>query len=306
MKLIRENSRLIFLPERDSTYSIELPDGTLLQGEGKQTLPESNQIHPVYQVSFDSETFYLAEQLVSEVHITNFRDIGGYRGADGRQVRYGCFYRSAPITFSSEADRQAFRQLHMKYILDLRSDMEAQKVPDETIEGCEYLHYSAIALDNAYQGNFDMEDLIRNGALAKLNGYMIEIYRELPFRNEAYQNMFHLMLHGETPFVFHCSAGKDRTGFAAYLILKALGVSEECILQDYLQSNIYRDAENQAFLRQMPQLAGMDGLIYVKEEYLKASLQAIAERYGDFSTYVKAEYGMGPEEIAAIRERYLY
>lgn len=70
MKLIRENSRLIFLPERDSTYSIELPEGTMLQGEGKQPLPETNQIHPIYQVSFDRETCYLAEQLVSEVHIT--------------------------------------------------------------------------------------------------------------------------------------------------------------------------------------------------------------------------------------------
>ena len=246
------------------------------------------------------------KQLINKIHITNFRDIGGYKSQDGRQVRYGCFYRSAPITFSSDSDRQEFQKLGIKNILDLRSDIEAQKCPDETIDGCHYIHCSAIALDTPYQGNFDMEDLIRSGALSNLKYYILEIYKNLPFKNEAYQKIFDLMLHDGTPFVFHCTAGKDRTGFAAYLILKTLGVQDDCILEDYMLSNVYRSEENQAFTRQIPNIPGLEELLCVKEEYLKTSIQAIEEQYGDFETYVKEEYGIRKNEIAILRERYLY
>lgn len=99
-----------------------------------------------------------------------------------------------------------------------------------------------------------MEDLIRSGALSNLKYYILEIYKNLPFKNEAYQKMFNLMLHDGTPFVFHCTAGKDRTGFAAYLILKTLGVPDDCILEDYMLSNVYRSEENQAFTRQIPNI----------------------------------------------------
>lgn len=73
-----------------------------------------------------------------------------------------------------------------------------------------------------------------------------------------------------------------------------------------MQSNVYRSEENQAFSRQMPDLPGMEELLCVKEEYLKTSVQALEEQYGDFKTYVKEEYGIGPEEIAEIQHRYLY
>ena len=94
MKLIRENSRLKFLPERDGAYSIEQLDSHLLVcGKGDLILPETKIVHPIYKITFEKGTVYTAEQLVSEVGITNFRDIGGYWTQDGRQVKYGCFYR---------------------------------------------------------------------------------------------------------------------------------------------------------------------------------------------------------------------
>ena len=98
----------------------------------------------------------------------------------------------------------------------------------------------------------------------------------------------------------------DRTGFAAYLILKTLGVQDDCILEDYMLSNVYRSEENQAFTRQIPNIPGLEELLCVKEEYLKTSIQAIEEQYGDFETYVKEEYGIRKNEIAILRERYLY
>ena len=307
MKLIRENSRLKFLPERDGAYSIEQLDSHLLVcGKGDLILPETKIVHPIYKITFEKGTVYTAEQLVSEVGITNFRDIGGYWTQDGRQVKYGCFYRSAPICFPNQEARQAFISLHIKNILDLRSPAETSIIPDESPESCHYIHCSAIPLDTDFQGNFDIEDLIRNGYLPQLMQYMVEMYRRLPFQNEAYRKLFDLLLTSDTPIVFHCTAGKDRTGFAAYLILKTLGVPDEYIMQDYMKSNIYREAENQKFLQQMPDFPEMKEFLSVKEEFLQASIQAIEDQYGDFLTYLNEEYGIGPEEICELKGRYLY
>lgn len=239
------------------------------------------------------------------MNITNFRDIGGYETADGHRVKKGCFYRSGPIVFRSEQDREEFKKLGVRTILDLRSTQERQAVPDETVEGCTYVPCSAIAEENMGGGNFDMAQLMQNGGLSQLQKYVEAIYKGLPFGNPAYQVLFDLLRREDLPVVFHCSAGKDRTGFAACLILKTLGVPDETIMEDYLLSNVYRKAENEAVLSKFPRAAEAEGLLYVRSEYLQSSMDAIAEKYRDFEAYLHAEYSVTAEEIALFRERYL-
>lgn len=237
--------------------------------------------------------------------ITNFRDIGGYETTDGLHVKHGFFYRSSPITFQTESDRKAFEDLHIKTILDLRSPQETAKMKDEIPDGCNYIHCSAISMDNVHSGNFDIADLIQKDELRHLSHYIDEIYKSLPFQNPAYQILFDLMRKEETPIVFHCSAGKDRTGFAAYLILKVLGVPDETIMHDYMLSNVYRREENDKLLALTKQIAGVDELLYVKERYLQSSMDAIAQKYSDFATYLLEEYGVTKEETLLFKKRYL-
>lgn len=237
--------------------------------------------------------------------ITNFRDIGGYTTTDGLRVKRGRFYRSGPIVFHSDRERDEFAALGIRTILDLRSTQEREMTPDETVAGCTYLPCSAIPEESMGGGNFDLAELIQSGDLSQLARYVEIIYKNLPFRNKAYQVLFDLLRREELPVVFHCSAGKDRTGFAACLILKTLGVPDETILEDYLLSNVYRRAENEAVLARFPKAAEAEGLLYVKEEYLQSSMDAIAEKYSDFKTYLNAEYGVTEEEIALFRARYL-
>lgn len=239
------------------------------------------------------------------MNITNFRELGGYETTSKKHVKHGLFYRSSAIIFQTEEDRNTFMNLHMKTILDLRSDMEAASAPDNTVENCRYIHCSAIPIDTKNAGNFDFSALIKSGKLHYLVHYIEEIYKQLPFDNEAYRTLFNLIRNDQTPLVFHCSAGKDRTGFAAYLILKTLGVPDETIMHDYMLSNIYRKEENEKLLAQIPPVAGTDELLYVKERYLQLSIDAIMEKYGDFETYVFKEYGVTEEEILMFRERYL-
>lgn len=239
------------------------------------------------------------------MNITNFRDIGGYETADGRHVKHGFFYRSAPIVFQTDEDRAEFAKLNMKTILDLRSPEEVAQTPDDTVEGCTYIHSSAIPFENEDGGNFDMTELIRKGELQKLAHYVIEVYKSLPFQNPAYQILFDLLREDKAPLVFHCSAGKDRTGFAAYLILKTLGVPDKTIMQDYMLSNVYRKEENEKILALIPNMPGADELLYVQEKFLQSSMDAISQKYDSFETYVREEYGVTEEEIHQFRERYL-
>lgn len=238
------------------------------------------------------------------MNITNFRELGGYETVNGSHVKSGCFYRSAPIIFTDDEEREEFKALGIKTVLDFRSSNEREENPDSQVEGCTYISCSAIPEDKL-GGNFDLPMLFKTGKIAQLTDYVKEIYRELPFNNKAYRILFDLLRKNETPVVFHCSAGKDRTGFAAYLILRTLGVSDETAMKDYLLSNEYRKEENEKLIQQMPQITQAGVLIYVMEECLQNSIDAIVKKYGDFESYLAAEYGITEEEIKTFREKYL-
>lgn len=237
--------------------------------------------------------------------ITNFRDIGGYETSDGRRVKKGIFYRSAPIVFKSEQEREEFTALGIRTILDLRSSQERRAQPNDQVAGCQDIHCSAISEDNMGGGNFDLAQMMRDGSISQLGHYVELIYKALPFDNPAYRLIFNLISQEETPLVFHCSAGKDRTGFAACLILKTLGVPNKTILEDYMLSNIHRREENERVLAHFPQASQAEGLLYVKESYLQSSLDAIAAQYDCFEDYLLAEYNVTPEEIQHFKDRYL-
>lgn len=238
------------------------------------------------------------------MNITNFRELGGYETSDGHHVKSGCFYRSSPIILQSEEEREEFKKLNIKTILDFRSSNEREETPNSQIEGCTYISCSAIP-EEQLGGNFDLPMLFKTGKIAQLTDYVKEIYKQLPFNNKAYRILFDLLRKNEIPIVFHCSAGKDRTGFAAYLILRTLGVSDEIAMKDYLLSNEYRKEENEKLVQQMPQITQADILIYVMEECLQSSIEAIIEKYGDFESYLAAEYEVTKEEIKTFREKYL-
>lgn len=237
---------------------------------------------------------------------TNFRDVGGYETVDGMKVKTGYFFRSSALSSFDDEDRTEIPHFHLKKILDLRSTQEAEQFPDIIPDGCEYIHCSAISFENEFDGNLNFTELIKSGGLSQLPEYIKEVYKSLPFNNKAYKIMFDLMLKGETPFVFHCSAGKDRTGFGAYLILKTLGVSDETIMYDYMLSNDFRREENEQIAAKLNNMPGVEELLYVKEEYLELSINAIKEKYDDFNTYLEKEYGITESDIKTLRDKYLY
>lgn len=254
----------------------------------------------------------VGERLIPLERGSNFRDLGGYAGADGKRVVWGRLYRSGALPMLSEADYALLERLDIKAIVDLRSLDERQIAPDQ--------------LDD------------RTGALFVANDYamapMLEAMRK-PVDEPLYagtekhlapqlRSLFRLLLRNEGATMFHCSAGQDRTGIAAALVLSALGVDRETIIRDYHLSTASRRPEFE-----MPRINPADypgnaiAAIYAAgqgkpegmvaaplynrngQSHLAMFLDYVDATYGSPAAYLASELGVGSNEVARLRELYL-
>ena len=251
----------------------------------------------------------------------NLRDLGDYLGADGRKLKSGLIYRSAAPGKMLRSERARFSSLGIAHILDLRSSTEAEKLPDPSFPGASYTRISG-AMD-ADDREIDLSPSRIYGILfnprrvdddpeENLLSQLAETYSSLAFDNPAYRRLFELLEAGETPLLFHCTNGKDRTGVAAMLILLALGASENDIIADYSLSNHYLEEEIEGKIARHPMLAKLSifaTAIRASEGVLPSFgarvLEEIKQEYGDYGRFLEAEYGLTPNRIEALRERYL-
>ena len=245
----------------------------------------------------------------------NFRELGGYTGCGGRHVKYGAFYRSPALAnIKTPADRARFEALGVRTVFGFRSEKERTLAPDPAFPGVVNIPASAMLAEDGSEVDFDLEKLLRSeDGIRMLTEGVHESYARMPFGNPAYRALFGAIRAGQTPILFHCTAGKDRTGVAAALILKALGVSREDIVEDYLLTNACRTTGRDQF-RGMLERAGLPAAqaqqvteiaTGVRRESIESALDAIEEKYPSFEEYLRAEFEIGAAELEDIRARYL-
>lgn len=241
----------------------------------------------------------------------NFRDLGGYATTDGRHVRWGQFYRSDDLAALTDADLEKVSALGLKLVCDFRSEAEKQAEPDRLPAGSP----PAVADLAIGAESFMVEDLrerISSGDLEGLDlrGMMIEGNRQFATTfSPQYAAMFERIQQPEDrPALVHCTAGKDRAGFASAMILSVLGVPRETVMEDFLLTNHYtRSAtERQLLMIEVFSLFRADAdalrpLFGVEPAYLEAAFQAIDERWGDFDTYRRDGLGLDDAEVEAFR-----
>ncbi|WMT41327.1 tyrosine-protein phosphatase [Paenibacillus sp. D2_2] len=247
----------------------------------------------------------------------NFRDMGGYETTDGRKVKYGVFYRSDELSGLSPKDIEMLKSLNIKTIFDYRSNQEAQLKPDPTLPNVIYELQPAIAEDQHHrmnmsfgpegeekQGNF-LESLAQNDFFKtfRADAYMRELYSKLPLNNASYKRLMEIIQMPEhLGILHHCTAGKDRTGVGAALILLVLGVSEQAVMEDYLLTNETMRDFNQKLLGQIAEhandavLNNFSHLLDVKEELMEAVFRTIKENYGTYDAYFAEEFGLTEEK----------
>lgn len=247
----------------------------------------------------------------------NFRQLGGYESSDGRKVKNDVFYRGPALSnIKTQKDIELFQSLGVQCVFDFRSTQERAQDPDPSdfIKNAQHFPISALTNADGSEINFDLQSLF-SSSKQRLEELFLEVhngYSLLPFNNKAYQALFLQIRNGQTPIYFHCTAGKDRTGVAAALILALLDVPQATIMQDFLLTNQCRPT-NMGKIQQIlqanfsPEMAQEIASVAcgVKEESLQLTLEAILQKYGSFDVYFEAEFGIDKQERIRLQNLYL-
>ena len=245
----------------------------------------------------------------------NFRELGGYPAAEGKTVRWGQIWRGVPTArLSSEADRARLDALGLRLILDLRSTEEAHKEPDYVPDGARLVQICGLCTEEGQEVCFSPADIERMVQTVPEGMSIPEMmYSRMLFGNKAFRELFRALEAGETPVLFHCTAGKDRTGVAAMLILLALGATDETICADFAQTNVCRRQEIDRLLAQHAEEIARDpekkmlylGAAGVDPAAAPFVLRTIREKCGSAQDYLEQEYGLTPARLMRLRRMYL-
>lgn len=244
----------------------------------------------------------------------NFRELGGYVGFGGKHVRHGIFFRTPALcNVATPHDIALFESLGIKTVFDFRSSAERAHQPDPDFSAVTRFDISAITNPDGTEVNFDLKAVFQNaGGVQQMIDDVHQSYALLPFANKAYQTMFREICAGNTPVLFHCTAGKDRTGVAAALILLALGVPREDVIADYLLTNSCRGTDTAAIAKKIELLVPDSNAMEiaalvcgVRRESIELALDAITQKYPDFESYLAAECGVTDVMLAQMRADYL-
>ena len=240
--------------------------------------------------------------------VVNFRDLGGIQTDSGKSLVWGKIYRSGKLSGLTESDFLTLDSLGIRSVVDFRSQGEVQSEPDSFGDGVSYYHLP-IGDDNWTTGDF-MSTLARIPA-DSIEEMMVSLYSRIPLEwSEQYKAFFRIISDtSNLPLVFHCTAGKDRTGMASAMLLTILGIEDEIVRNEYELSNYYRFEENQSYLTMMEQsgisLEIARGLMGVKGKYLDAVFGEISEQHGSLEEYFSTALELSEEEKDNLRAIYL-
>lgn len=253
-----------------------------------------------------------ATRLIQAPGIRNFRDLGGYNTADGRFVRWGAVFRSADLDEITAQGAAVLGALGIRHIVDLRCkrELRGRALPD--VPGAAVEMQPAVDYDER-ESVLDVMDFYGSSEEKLFDTVYRGLgYERMPFSSVGLQRVFALLFAGDGPVLFHCASGKDRTGTAAALFLRALGVPMATIEHDYMLSNILRGPQGPQTVQMFREygfsetaLQLVTELVMVRIENLRLMFASIAERYDSFESYLDAELGVGARELAKLKEKYL-
>lgn len=253
-------------------------------------------------------------------HIANMRDLGGLPAADGRVVASGRLVRGGHLHKIKNKDAESLREiLGVAHIIDLRSPSELEEKPDVVPVGVKYSYFPSLTNEqnpsiNKHNRTSELKRIMNTegGALA----YLSEIYRLLISQEmsiESHRNVLLALLEQEEGAVYwHCTQGKDRTGVAAAVILMALGVSREDIINEYtnekrsliFRNNILTTLVGIVLFNHKAKTS-LSVLMNAKRPCIEAAFEEMDRIYGSGEKYIEEALGITEEQIARLRNMYL-
>ncbi len=236
----------------------------------------------------------------------NTRELGGYKTLDGKYVKWGVLFRSDKLSDISEADQNYLVNLGIKKIVDFRSESEKNEDPDKIPEDIDYVEMP-IEVDGAMRTK--IEAILKGEIDRDVKSFLIEANEEfINNYSHIYSKFLKDLAREQKPTLFHCTAGKDRAGFAAAITLIAIGVSKEDAIEDYMKTNEYTADRIEEMISniELMSLYQTDGellrpLLGVEREYLETALKTAEDQYGSIEKYIREGLGISEEEIQKLK-----
>jgi protein-tyrosine phosphatase len=253
---------------------------------------------------------------------TNARDLGGYRTADGRSIRHGRLFRANALNRLSDADVAAIGKLGLACVIDFRHQREIELIgPDRLPSPAPRVvplpvfdpdHDVFTAVSAVLRGRAGEEALVHLREDAKSGGaaaMMVELYRRFVYAGDIrtiYSAAMRLVADAdELPLLFHCTAGKDRTGWLAALVLTALGVDRDTVMADYQRTTQLnadgRDYMMSTISARVAEPSIILPLLEARQEYLEAAFDEADRRFGGMDGYLRDGLGLTDAELTALR-----
>ncbi|WEB38693.1 tyrosine-protein phosphatase [Streptomyces yunnanensis] len=252
----------------------------------------------------------------------NCRDLGGYRTEDGRQLRSGRLFRSDALAKLTPADVTALGRLGLRTVIDMRVTSEisfdgADRLPTglavTSLPVDDTGLFAAMQAAIATKDPVEQQRRLGDGKAEALMRAMYPTFVTNAADRAAFGALLTRIADGDRlPLLYHCTSGKDRTGWLSYLLLRLLGVPHTTALRDYLLSNALRrdaDAAVRAQLKQAGLMQNPDLLIPLQEVrtgYLAAGLTRLQRDYGGIPRYLSAGLGVDAHTAARIRAQLLH
>lgn len=233
--------------------------------------------------------------------VSNFRDLGGYAGEGGRPLRWRRLFRSDHFGALTESDRAQLAALGLARSFDFRGVAERAATPYQLPGAVQH----PLSIEPTVVQR--LQDLAAAGSqvtVPVVQDLMADLYRALVLdQSHRFAELFHHLLAADAPVVFHCTAGKDRTGVAAALILLALGVPRAVVDADYLLTNEHYRRPPTPPSDTPPD--ALKVLWTVRPSFLDAAFAAIERDHGGVDRYLRQRLGLGDAALAQLAKHYL-
>lgn len=251
----------------------------------------------------------------------NTRDLGGLKTTDGRVISRGRLLRSGALGQLTEQDIAMLQSIPLRTVVDFRSEREISEKPDISIPGAQQIHCPILPQltgvtrelgDDGIPAYFRMALQIGMEANTWMAGLYLPLV-ESEYSQTHYRDFFGILLdHTEGALLYHCTIGKDRVGVGTMLLLSALGVDRDSIMEDYLLTTPYTEENRRAVCREAKAYIddpaaqfALEAFESARESYLNAAFQSIDRNYGSVDAYLSDVLGIKSKEREILCSLYL-
>lgn len=250
-------------------------------GSGSFTLPVDNNARSYFRLAVGMYDTVLAEKILPVTGAFNFRDLGGIPVLDDRQVKWGKLFRADELTHLTDQDIEYLGSIPITSVIDFRAESEIKRAPDRLPTTARFTYPMAITPGAMRTDGIAGRD---KASFSNQMKQMNRLYVSDMACVRAYRIMFTIIQNNlSSPLVFHCSAGKDRTGMAAALVLFALGASEEAVIEDYMVSKTNIADKYTSLVKRYPRA---EPIFTVRKSYILAGIDQMKKDHGSVMNFL--------------------